>query len=279
VRHIDLTRLEELLPNGWKTRAAAALAAVRAAPLEDRSEIIERHGQVWRDLNGALSSLSGGKCWYCEAREKRSDKAVDHFRPKRQPVENVEHPGYWWLAFEWTNYRYSCTFCNSRRTDRAAGSSGGKHNHFPLLDESTRSFDEDGDLNLESPTLLDPVHNGDTVLLYFREDGHADSRYTENMHPILYKRAMASIDLYHLDHTDLLEARLELAREIKELVELGNTCYEQAGAGNQAAARGCDFVVTKLRNMMGEGAEFSMAVRDLIRGFLQDDRHPWLDAV
>ncbi len=30
-------------------------------------------------------------------------------------LENSENEGYWWLAFDWKNYRYFCTWCNQRR--------------------------------------------------------------------------------------------------------------------------------------------------------------------
>ena len=61
------------------------------------------------------------KCAYCE----RICKAdIEHYRPKKGVDEDIEHPGYYWLCYEWTNLLPSCITCNRE---------GSKHNHFPIL--------------------------------------------------------------------------------------------------------------------------------------------------
>jgi uncharacterized protein (TIGR02646 family) len=63
------------------------------------------------------------KCAYCE----RICKAdIEHYRPKKGVDEAVDHPGYYWLCYEWTNLLPSCITCNRE---------GSKHNHFPILGE------------------------------------------------------------------------------------------------------------------------------------------------
>ena len=101
--------------------------------------------------------LSDDKCWYCESKQIRLDRHVDHYRPKNSVAECADHPGYWWLAFRSYNYRYSCTYCNSRRVDQRSGQAGGKADHFPLRDESRRAFSPDDPIDDEQPTLLDPT--------------------------------------------------------------------------------------------------------------------------
>src|ERR1700684_3476119 len=105
MRYIDWTRLR--LPDGWLDRAAAAANAVAGG--EDPND----YAPVWRELKDGLADLSNDKCWYCEMPVPRSDNAVDHFRPKGRMGDAAnEHNGYRWLAFERSNFRYACTFCN-----------------------------------------------------------------------------------------------------------------------------------------------------------------------
>jgi hypothetical protein len=151
-------------------RAAEAQAAIEtiatrlegASPddtkiiLSELREEIGRHSHLWAELKRDLAKLSCGKCWYCESRENRSHLAVDHFRPKSGVTECRTHPGYWWLALAFENYRYACTYCNSLLRDVETGGIPGKGTHFPLIDETPRLF-RPQDANGESPCLLDPV--------------------------------------------------------------------------------------------------------------------------
>src|SRR5882724_5509637 len=121
------TAREEALVAGRSTAEAESLA------LKARHQAINKKSSVWRAAEEALRLASYNKCWYCESLQERSDKPVDHFRPKNNVIEAKGHPGYWWLAFDWKNYRYSCTYCNSKRRDVDGGTEGGKQDHFPIL--------------------------------------------------------------------------------------------------------------------------------------------------
>src|SRR5215472_15041330 len=120
MRYIDISELARKLPNGWQERAGEVLNSVRALAYDQRAAAINQHGDVWSNLKQPLQELSFNKCWYCESIEIRSDNAVDHYRPKSRVNGEPQHHGYWWLAFDWKNYRFSCTFCNSLR--KRAGS-------------------------------------------------------------------------------------------------------------------------------------------------------------
>ncbi len=64
----------------------------------------------WREFRAALGNRSGSTCWYCERRCEGAPEAggraatVDHFRPRSRFPE---------LAYEWTNWIFSCYRCNS----------------------------------------------------------------------------------------------------------------------------------------------------------------------
>ena len=170
MRYIDISKLRASITAEWAATAAALTGELsRAADKDERKNILNRpaSADAWRDLKVYLEQISSNKCWYCESRQIRSDNAVDHFRPKGRVFECDDHPGYWWLAFNWENYRFSCTFCNSRRTDVITDATGGKHDHFPLAREDQRVYSDKEDIRRELPMLLDPVNPADYGLIWF----------------------------------------------------------------------------------------------------------------
>jgi len=58
-------------------------------------------------LKDWLLKFSNGKCWFSEAKDTFSHMDVEHFRPKKsaKDLNGVEREGYWWLTFDWHNYR------------------------------------------------------------------------------------------------------------------------------------------------------------------------------
>ncbi len=58
----------------------------------------------WKSAKAALKKDTGGKCAYCEApTDIVAHGDVEHFRPIS---------AYWWLAYCFDNYLYSCQICN-----------------------------------------------------------------------------------------------------------------------------------------------------------------------
>ncbi len=101
---------------------------------------------IWTELKEwLLKNVFHNKCAYCETREARSAYHAEHFRPKArvryqsagaqvkrrfQPAlvqdehgQDMDHPGYFWLAYHWQNLLPSCNNCNSAR---------GKNDQFPV---------------------------------------------------------------------------------------------------------------------------------------------------
>ena len=78
------------------------------------------HSGKWKKAKDQLKAESHGKCAYCEASTNTvAHGDVEHFRPKSK---------YWWLAFCYDNYLYSCQICNQSF----------KSNSFPVRDEAAR---------------------------------------------------------------------------------------------------------------------------------------------
>jgi hypothetical protein len=278
MRHIDLGKVQR--PPGWDERAQCATLEVSALTDGARHEAINNRRDVWTELKPYMEDVSAKKCWYCESREVRSDKHVDHFRPKNRvgEVGCEGHSGYWWLAFDRKNFRYSCTFCNSRREDRDTGCIGGKGNRFPLRDETRRCRQPNQALSDEQPVLLDPTVEADPGLLWLDEDGMARPSYPEEAAPWPHMRARESIAIYHLNHTDLKEARLAVCNECKRIVNDGDEAWREYIQGAAVAQDRFAKVVTHLKELLGYRAEYSATARCTVMGLRSSDR-PWLDSV
>lgn len=228
---------------------------------------------IWQALKGTLRELSHDKCWYCESARHRTDDAVDHFRPKGRVAECPGHEGYWWLAFDWRNYRFSCTWCNSRRVDHENSIGGGKQDHFPLLDETKRVLDRTAPVTQEEPCLLDPTVRTDPILLWYQDDGQVVPRYPDQER--LKRRASESISLYFLNYHGTVERRKDLYNRVRSLVSEGKEYFDRLALGDQTAEIAFAQTLTRLQELIDEHAEFSMAAKAFLSG-LRDNRHEWI---
>jgi len=145
------------------------------------------------DVRHALEALFHGKCAYCESRyDTTSPVDIEHFRPKGA-VEGIVHPGYWWLAAEWTNLLPSCIDCNRRRRQNtpiafasltggleAARQTGfrvvqtGKESAFPIrgtrMEAEPPQDQRDTALLAEECLLIDPCRTDPEEYLRFHVD-------------------------------------------------------------------------------------------------------------
>lgn len=134
------------------------------------------------------------KCCYCESKDfvSTSYEAVEHFRPKggyqQVATDPISKPGYYWLAYEWSNLYLVCTRCN---TDY-------KGNLFPLQNPATRAHSHTDDLGAERPLLLDPA----------TEDPAAHLSFVEDAVQALDARGQACIDVFGLDRPALIKQRI-----------------------------------------------------------------------
>jgi len=255
MRFIDNRHIQ--VPDGWEQAGQQALSDVTNGVCD-----VDARSHVWRDLKIKLAELSHDKCWYCEAKQERSDDAVDHYRPKGRVAEALRaHDGYWWLAFEKNNYRYSCTFCNSRRKNPATGQAQGKGDRFPLIDESQRGYNPGEETNEES-TLLDPCKAMEPGWLDFRGDGRPCAKYPDD--PLKKEKAERSIELYHLDHEDQNEARRNIAADLESWIDEANGLIGECGAGRHAVNGAFSGIVRNIINAMNAKSRYSAFARRLV---------------
>lgn len=246
MRFVDLAMVKP--PADWEKKVAKAKAAL-AGKIDD-------HSEVWRCCKGNLRDASNKKCFYCEMKDIRSDGTVDHYRPKSK---------YQWAAFRFGNFRFACTFCNSKRTDRLTGEKGGKGNEFPLHDETKRAKCE-ADEALEIPLLLDPCEAGDPDFLDFDKSGSAVPKFSEDEDCFNFARADKSIKLYHLNESELVEARAAHAITLLEKIIDAERALSRMQAGEGDAVKDYNSTVRDLKRAISPEAEMSVFSRRVVQG-------------
>lgn len=189
--------------------------AVSEGPRHVIGERIYRHDSVRQ----ALEALFCRKCAYCETRLAEVVWDVEHFRPKRMVTERKDHPGYYWLAYTWTNLYPSCEPCNRRLEDKASrdepepGKTAGKASQFPLVEETDRTMDPLGKIENERPLLLDPCADRPEDHLRYTPVGDIEAA-DDN------PRAAAAIEVFHLTRSRLRKDRKEQIDVVVRLLQL-----------------------------------------------------------
>ena len=161
---------EVLRKEGAKKRRGLCSAYTRnPAKYTSGAGKFEFDGDIYAhdDVKTSLRRAQHGKCAFCESQITHiSYGDVEHFRPKgafRQgEAEPLERPGYYWLAYEWTNLLFSCQLCNQRH----------KKNEFPLSSPALRARSHRDAFTGEQPMFVDPSDPSDdpSVAISFREE-------------------------------------------------------------------------------------------------------------
>lgn len=192
---------------------------------------------VWKGFRDWLKkNVFNNKCAYCESRITGFPGDTEHFRPKGrvrrvdledetseivkvidEEGEEIPHPGYFWLAYNWQNLLPSCEFCNT---------AGGKSDVFPvenshvavrrltvsemddLLDRITQSpetpdifYLEPRDLDrYEGRLLLHPYYDNPEDHIFFDVEGRA-AIWNDSA------KGKWSYKVYNLDEASKLAAR------------------------------------------------------------------------
>jgi hypothetical protein len=156
---------------------------------------------------------------------------VEHFRPKAgvtdengQPVylldaqgqvqigvdgEPLQHPGYHWLAYEWTNLLPTCVKCN--QADVREGRRIGKHTRFPVEGRHAQRPEETAQ---EKPLLINPLSDQE-------EDDPSHHLVVDTKTGLMghrTSRGQACIDIFGLNVRDqLVNDRRRACREVEAL--------------------------------------------------------------
>lgn len=156
----------------------------------------------------ALKAAQHDKCAYCEANfAGNASGDVEHFRPKAFSQQSKAaaklYPGYYWLAYAWSNLLYTCELCNRPV----------KRNLFPLRDSTTRARRPTDDLSAEEPLLIDPAGP---------DDPRDHIRFRHNKPYGITERGRETVSTMGLGRSLLDDPRLRHIRTVEILRKVAN---------------------------------------------------------
>jgi len=241
-----------------------ALLGLRAAGKGPNSD-------VWKQAKPQLRIESGGKCAYCEGKAAHvAHNDVEHFRPKAD---------YWWLAYCWDNYTYSCQLCN-QKFKGANFPIGGPHLVPPALPQGATPQQIEalvGSLgpdpldvtavkahrkllkpeNAGLPDPYDPGKSPEKLFVWFADPLIGEVEIRARGKGKKAKAAFAAVDKYlGLNRQELKMWRWQTYETAQTFVEL---LIEPLSPGGRAK------VEKQLTKMMSVNGEFAGMVRYLVR--------------
>jgi uncharacterized protein (TIGR02646 family) len=185
----------------------ALLDAYDASPAAFLSDEWIDHGIYSEEsVKRALRAAQHDKCAFCESKFSHTGYGdVEHLRPKsgfkQKSGDKLGRPGYYWLAYEWSNLFFSCQLCNQRF----------KRNLFPLRDPAKRAMSHRAALHEEEPLLVDPGLEDPTEFISFRRERAVARRNNA--------KGRATINAVGLNREELREQRLQRLRQLELFVE------------------------------------------------------------
>ena len=251
-----MIRIERTAPAPTDLRAGDALVQAMHQAVSDRPGVAGGKDEPFTfdnkiygatPVKDALIAMQHGKCAYCEGDFRAfSYGDTEHQRPKAYSQQNVGaptiRPGYYWLAYDWTNPVLSCERCNRSR----------KKNLFPLRNPDARATTPEAVAN-EEPLLLDPT--GD-------EDPRAHIRFENSVPTGLSEIGWTTIECLNLDRIELNGVRWRYFRHVTALQKLVRAGL-LPGASAEAQADGHD-AAAELEVMAQAQEPFSAMVLDTL---------------
>jgi hypothetical protein len=243
-------------PQDWVEEAEQVTNDLRIAADEAAREvIIDANKKLWRDdrIRNWLLQQFGNKCWYTEAYESVSSIHVDHYRPKGRTsdLDGNKHDGYWWLTFNWKNYRISGQLINVKKNDI-----------FPIIEGARANADDPVSLELEAPLLIDPITPQAHLISYEKDEEACIAVPAARISSVDKFRAEKTIEVFGLNKRTRLNQKRNDYWE-KCLMAIAEHSGEDGPhvlrLVRQASA------LSKLKEMIAYKAEFSSVVEACIR--------------
>lgn len=215
-----------------------------------RNTIIDNNQPLWNELKGHLSALSNNKCWYTESVNAAAHCHIDHFRPKKEVVDDDGNTttGYWWLAFDWLNYRFTGPAPNVR-----------KKSYFQVIANRALQY---GDVyENEDILFLDPIDINDPDELAFTNEGLVKPK-SDDIQSQNFKKVNYSVKRLNLNAPTLIDVRkdkynkaITLVKKIERLVAQQNQNFDISRKNTISG------YMKELWEMCGRKSEFSAAVK------------------
>ena len=187
-----------------------------------------------------LKACQNNKCCYSEIKFVRDSVHVEHFRPKgalgQKGRKPKQYPGYYWLAYEWSNLMLCKPGINSDKKD-----------YFPLEKKSPRVRNHHGNITLERPMIIDPAS----------EDPRDHIRFHNEEPRGITDRGKYSVKLL-LRHPELDEARRNLFQVLSVLPDALKAFEANGDVENASKTR------KVLEDAVKPTAQFSSMAIDLL---------------
>lgn len=261
MRYINIEDI--LIPNPWRGQATNLLNQLRGFTRDEQKKQLIKANPIWKELRVNLRDLFYDKCCYSEAKIVGFIPHIDHFRPKcrAKDLDGTNHMGYWWVAYNVTNYRLSCEFTNCRRTghDQVYG----KGDYFPLAADCSRCSNESDNLNNEKNLILDPCNLNDVSLLSFDIDGRA---ICLDDNPNVKIRVNTTIELLHLNYIDFVNGRIAVINGCRRLVQdLINILDDLSENETARKIEQLNTKITQIQNKFSIDKPYSKCAEDFFR--------------
>lgn len=220
---------------------------------DDIHKIIDKNQALWGELKNVLLELSNNKCWYSESKDKYSYLHVDHFRPKKAAIGNdnkTDFGGYWWLAFDWINYRVCGGVGNVIKRDKFA----------VLRNKANKPTDVWKD---EIIYLLDPCEEEDILKITFNNNGEAMPIQNTGWH---FEQAEYTIKTLKLNFKKLKEARMDIWIKCVGLVNETKNLMDEDNNNPSSYRRGqIKEKLKQLKAFVKSSSEFSATARSCLK--------------
>lgn len=261
MRHIDLDAVIATVPENILNKLKSVDDSMQGKTDPEKEAAASKGNIHWTPLKVHLESASNRKCWYTESKNPGCLNDVEHFRPKgkKTSADNKLIHWYWFLAFNPLNYRLSCVLPNRLNKNPILDATGGKHDHFPLLDNTKYATTLDA-VTQESPVILDPCNREDVKLLAFSLDGRPVISPKFSGDVIACSRVEKSNLLLNLDYPTFNEDREKLYNKVKNLVARGDRYFSNN-------SENLSDVIDDLRDLFHPSAEYSKAAECYVRCF------------
>jgi uncharacterized protein (TIGR02646 family) len=162
------------------------------------------------EVKRALLEAQFKKCCYCESKLLATTWGdVEHYRPKKCVRQDMcsreEKPGYYWLAYSWSNLLVACEKCNREC----------KRTQFPLANPERRARSHRDRLDDEITLFVHPALEDPRTHIRFRNDA------PEGLTPA----GITTIRVLGLaSRPDLVDARLKKFKHLVHLLKAYRKC-------------------------------------------------------
>lgn len=255
--HIDIYGHEP--DNAWVTKAdSLTQQLLLETDAKKRNQLIDDNEKLWGELKDFLLAISHHKCWYSEAKDAYAHYHVDHFRPKKEAIglDKLDYGGYWWLAFQWKNYRLCGGAGNVRKGAKFAVKKNKANKPEDTIEDEIFYF-------------LDPCEEEDILKVTFNEHGEITPITPKGWD---HERAFYTIESLNLNFKLLKEKRKETWTKCFTLIIETQNLMAQNDISPSATRKGqIKEKIKQLKVLVKSSSEFSATAK----ACLQSAGLPW----